>query len=258
MTGMRVEFLGTGPSLGIPVVGCKCPVCRSSDVRDKRLRSSVMVAVGKQHILIDAGPDLRQQMLSTRNVCIDAVLLTHLHKDHIGGLDDLRPFNYMQQKPINVYGEPLVCKAIRNEFYYVFEENPYPGVPQLSLIEIDLNPFYIAETEIIPIRGLHGKLPVLGFRIGDFAYLTDMSFISEKEKEKLCGIHTLVINALRNTPHISHFCTAEALSVIEDLCPQVAFLTHLSHEAGLHAEQEQLLPDNVRIACDNLSLDIPC
>lgn len=254
---MQVEFLGTGSSLGIPVIGCTCPVCSSVDSRDTRLRCSALVRIQETTILIDAGPDLRQQMLASGATKIHAVLLTHSHKDHIGGIDDLRPFNYIQSKSVDIYAEKPVCDAIRNEFFYVFEDNPYPGVPKLSLLHINTAPFSVEGQMIFPIRGLHGKLPVLGFRIGDFAYLTDMSFISVEEKAKLHGVHTLVVNALRDKSHFSHFSLQQALSLINDISPKQAYLTHLSHEFGLHAIRSQDLPENVHIAFDRLIISVP-
>lgn len=251
---IKLKFLGTGTSLGTPNIGCKCNVCRSQDPRDKRLRSSALLTVYGKNILIDAGPDLRYQMLRSGVLHIDAVLLTHEHKDHVGGLDDLRPFNYIQNRDIPLYAEERVCDAIKKELSYAFEENPYPGVPRLDLHIITDLEFVAEGIRVIPIRGMHGKLPVLGFRIGDISYLTDMSHIAEIDLQKLAGTKQLVINALRFREHCSHFHLQAALDIIASIRPSQAYLTHISHEMGLYADSSAILPSNVFFAYDGLEI----
>lgn len=251
-----LKFLGTGTSMGIPIIGCKCNVCTSQDPRDKRLRSSALLSIDGYNILIDAGPDLRTQMLRSKTMHIDAVLLTHEHKDHIGGIDDLRPFNYLQKSEINIYAEHRVCEAIRREYAYAFEENPYPGVPSICLNRIDESAFYIGDIKIVPIRGMHRDLPVLGFRIGDIAYLTDMNYILNDELQKLFGTKYLVINALRIKEHFSHFNLEAALDIVASIKPIRAFLTHISHEMGVYSDSVRFLPENAILAFDGMEIII--
>jgi phosphoribosyl 1,2-cyclic phosphate phosphodiesterase len=255
---IKVTFLGTGTSQGVPVIGCDCVVCRSLDFRDKRLRSSVHVQVGDLSLVIDTGPDFRQQMLRANIRRLDAVLFTHEHKDHTAGLDDVRPFNFKQQRDMPLYARQHVIEQLKREFAYAFAEHKYPGVPQLKVHVIDNQPFTIEGVEIIPIEVMHYKLPVLGYRIGDFAYITDANHIAPEEKEKLKGLDVLVLNALRRKEHISHFTLEQALAIIEELKPQRAYLIHISHQMGLHREVEAELPPNVRLAYDGLCLSIPC
>lgn len=252
---MRITFLGTGTSQGVPVIGCKCEVCCSNDFRDRRLRSSVMVETEGARLIIDAGPDFRYQMLRENIDHIDAVLITHGHKDHIGGLDDLRPFNYLMRKPVEVYAAADVHHDIRRDFFYAFEEERYPGIPEMNLHFIDNLPFNIGPVEIIPVEVEHYHLKVLGFRIKQFAYITDASRIPVAEMEKLKGLEILVINALRLEPHISHFSLGEALEVIKQLQPKHAYLTHISHRLGKHAGVEPQLPDGVFLAYDRLQVE---
>ena len=254
-THTKITFLGTGTSIGVPVIACKCRVCKSTNSRDKRFRTSAMVDVNGQRIVIDCGPDFRVQMLNQNVEDIDAVVFTHEHRDHIAGLDDVRAFNYILNKEIPIYGTKPVLNAIKTEFPYIFAESHYMGLPLLSLHEITCIAFRIGATEIIPIQVMHHKLPVFGYRIGDFTYITDASAIPDEEKHKIYNSKILVLNALRNTKHISHFSLSEALELIEELKPERAYLTHISHLMGLYEEVEKMLPPNVHLAYDNLIVE---
>ncbi|NPA68879.1 MAG: MBL fold metallo-hydrolase, partial [Chlorobi bacterium] len=228
---MKITFLGTGTSQGVPMIGCKCKVCMSNNPKEKRLRSSVLINVNGKNILIDAGPDFRQQMLREDINKLDAILITHEHKDHIGGLDDVRAFNYIQKKPMDIYAEERVCKSLQTrDFAYVEERKDYPGIPKMNFNVIENKTFAIDDIKIIPIRGTHMKLPVFGYRIKNFAYITDMNYISNREKEKLKNLDILVINALRYKKHVSHFNFDEALQIINEANPKKAYLTHISHK----------------------------
>ncbi len=253
---MKVKILGTGTSQGVPVIACNCAVCQSTDPNDKRLRAAALIEVDGVNIVIDAGPDFRQQMLRENVNDIDAILITHEHRDHIAGLDDVRAFNFMNQKPVDIYAEKRVQKVIKEEFFYSFEENKYPGVPQINLHELTNEPFEIKGVKIIPIQVFHYKLPVFGFRIGDFAYITDANYISEEEKEKLHGTKYLVINALRKRKHVSHYSLSEALELINELSPKRAYITHISHQMGLHHNVNEELPQGISLAYDGLRLEI--
>lgn len=253
---MRLTFLGTGTSQGVPVIACPCPVCQSDQEKDKRLRASVYVEVDGVNILIDAGPDFRQQMLRASVKHLDGILLTHEHKDHIGGLDDVRAFNFVNRRPMDIYAEERVQDALKQEYAYVFAENRYPGVPEMNLFNVDGYPFEINGVKIIPIRCFHYKMPIYGYRIGDLTYITDANFISEEEKEKIVGSKYIVINALRKQKHISHFTLGEALKLIEEFSPRKAFITHVSHQMGFHADIQAELPRNVSIAYDGLVVEI--
>lgn len=253
---MRLTFLGTGTSQGVPVIACPCPVCQSDQEKDKRLRASVYVEVDGVNILIDAGPDFRQQMLRASVKHLDGILLTHEHKDHIGGLDDVRAFNFVNRRPMDIYAEERVQDALKQEYAYVFAENRYPGVPEMNLFNVDGYPFEINGVKIIPIRCFHYKMPIYGYRIGDLTYITDANFISEEEKEKIVGSKYIVINALRKQKHISHFTLGEALKLIEEFSPRKAFITHVSHQMGFHADIQAELPRNVAIAYDGLVVEI--
>lgn len=253
---MKITFLGTGTSQGVPVIGCGCRVCKSVDERDKRLRSSVLVEHEDQLVVIDTGPDFRQQMIRAGLRKLNAVLYTHEHRDHISGLDDIRAFNYLQKSPMDVYGEERVMRALNSGFPYVFAEKKYPGIPQVRMHHIRNEAFLIGDMEVIPIRMMHYRLPVFGFRLGDFAYLTDGNYISESEKEKLFGVKYLVINALRRETHISHFTLSEAVRLIEELSPRMGYLTHISHQMGPNAELEKELPPGIRPAYDGLVLEV--
>ncbi|MGC8865393.1 MAG: MBL fold metallo-hydrolase [Bacteroidales bacterium] len=253
---MQITFLGTGTSQGVPVIGCQCEVCTSADPRDARLRSSVMVETDTLRIIIDAGPDFRTQMLREGINHLDALLITHGHKDHIGGLDDVRPFNYLMRKPVEVYATANVHDDIRRDFFYAFEEDRYPGIPEFNLHLVDNNPFKIGSLEVIPVEVDHFHLKVLGFRIGGFAYITDASHIPDVEMDKLRGLEVLVINALRLEPHISHFSLPQALEIIAELRPRRAFLTHISHRLGTHARVAKTLPQGVWLAYDGLKIEV--
>ncbi|HAJ99309.1 MAG TPA: MBL fold metallo-hydrolase [Bacteroidales bacterium] len=253
---MEITLLGTGTSQGVPVVACDCQVCNSDDPLDKRLRTSAMVRQGATCIVIDAGPDFRQQLLRERVKNLDAVILTHGHKDHIGGIDDVRSFNWVQGRAMDIYGTEEVLKLVKNDFGYAFAPHKYPGVPDINLHTIDYQPFSIGELEIMPIKAMHHLLPVLGFRIGDFSYLTDANHLESHELDKMRNSQVLVINALRRKKHLSHFNLEEALGLIKELSPKIAFLTHLSHQMGLHKEIQRELPPNVFVGYDGLSFRI--
>jgi phosphoribosyl 1,2-cyclic phosphate phosphodiesterase len=256
MSELIVTFLGTGTSQGIPVITCTCEVCSSLDYRDKRLRTSIFIEVNGRKLCIDTGPDFRQQMLREHVGDLDAVIFTHEHKDHTAGLDDVRAFNYLQNKNIPVYGTENVHVALKREFAYAFTEHKYPGIPLIDLHLIDNKPFELFGITITPIQVMHYKLPVLGFRIGDFTYITDANYIAPEEMEKIKGSKVLVLNALQKEEHISHYTLQEALDVIKELNPEKAYLTHLSHRMGKHADVDKELPGNVYIAFDGLRLNI--
>ncbi|WP_207434486.1 MBL fold metallo-hydrolase [Sabulibacter ruber] len=253
---MKITFLGTGTSQGVPVIGCECEVCRSLDFRDKRLRVSILVEVGGRTLVIDSGPDFRQQMLRERVKRLDAVLFTHEHKDHTAGLDDIRAYNFMQHMDMPLYGDQRVLNQLQQEFSYIFTNATYPGVPRVELNPIQNEPFEVFGIPVTPINVLHHRLPVFGFRIGDFTYITDANFISDAEKEKIKGSKVVVLNALRKEPHISHFSLSEALAVLEEIGPEQAYLTHISHLLGLHQEVEKELPSFVNLAYDGLVLSL--
>ena len=251
---MKVTFLGTGTSQGVPVILCTCAVCSSSDKRDNRLRSSVKVEVDGKTIIIDTGPDFREQMLRSHTAKIDAILFTHEHKDHIAGLDDVRPYNFLGGQHIHVYATEQVEQALQREFSYAFAKEKYPGVPELSIHRIANNPFDAAGIHVTPIQAMHAELPVTGFRIGGFCYITDANFILPEELKKAEGCDVFVINALRREKHYSHYNFEEALALIHQVKPKRAYLTHISHRLGLHADIEKELPENVFIAYDGLEI----
>lgn len=252
---MKVTFLGTGTSQGVPVIACGCHVCVSADERNKRLRSSVLIELNNQRLIIDTGPDFRQQMLRQKVQSLNAVLYTHEHKDHTAGLDDIRAFNYFMGTSIDLYLNEYVERAIRREFAYIFEEEKYPGIPQVELIRIKNDPFELFGTSVIPVEVSHYKLPVFGFRFGNFCYITDAKTISAHERNKIRGLKVLVINALRREPHASHLTLDEALDIIDDVRPEIAYITHISHQLGLHTEVESELPANVKLAYDGLIIE---
>jgi phosphoribosyl 1,2-cyclic phosphate phosphodiesterase len=253
---MLVTLLGTGTSQGVPVIACECEVCQSIDFRDKRLRVSIHIQVGDKSLIIDSGPDFRQQILRERIKQLDALIFTHEHKDHTAGMDDIRSFNFRQQKDMPVYARASVVEQLKREFAYVFSEHKYPGVPCIEIHRIENRPFAIDGIDITPIEVLHYKLPVFGFRIGDFTYITDANFIADAEMKKIEGSKVIIINALQQEPHISHFTLAQALEVLEKLKPEKAFLTHISHKMGRHAEVEKLLPPHIRLAYDGLKFEV--
>ena len=251
---MKITFLGTGTSSGVPLIGCTCEVCRSLDYRDKRLRVSIHLEVGGKSFVIDTGPDFRQQMLRESILQLDAVLFTHEHKDHTAGLDDVRAFNFLQRRDMPIYARASVLEQLQSEFAYVFAEKRYPGTPRLQLNEIKNEPFEIQGVTFMPIEVKHLHLPVFGFRVHDFAYITDVNFISETEQEKLRGLDVLVLGALQREPHPSHYTLSEALEMIERIKPKRAFLTHISHKMGLQRELDVELPPHIRLAYDGLRL----
>lgn len=253
---LTVTFLGTGTSQGVPVIACSCAVCTSTDARDQRFRSSIMVSRGGKNVVIDTGPDFRQQMLRAGTQLLHGVVFTHEHKDHIAGLDDVRAFNYAMRTDMNVYCTERVEEALRREFAYAFSESKYPGVPELALHRIQKKAFEVAGIPFLPVEVMHLKMPVLGFRIGNFTYITDANYISEKEKEKIKGTKYLVINALRRDPHPSHFTLKEALELAAEINPEQTFLTHISHQLGKHADVSRELPENVTLAFDGLTIDV--
>lgn len=251
----KLTFLGTGTSQGVPMIGCDCDVCRSSDPRDKRLRSSVLVEHEGLTILVDAGPDFRQQMLRAGVSHLDAILLTHNHKDHTGGLDDIRAFNYLEKQATHIYCEKYVEDSLRMEYSYAFAEKKYPGAPEWEVHEIDDKPFNINGVEIIPIRGRHYRLPVLGFRFGNIAYCTDMNHIPEEEFSKLQGLDHFIINTVRYGKHISHFALDEAVAVARKVGAKHSWLTHLSHQLPCYSKLESELPTGILPAYDGLILE---
>ena len=251
-----ITFLGTGTSQGIPVIGCNCKVCLSSDNKDKRLRSSVIVEHNGSLLLIDAGPDFRQQMLREGVSYVDAVLLTHEHKDHTGGLDDVRAINFIRKEPVAIYCEERVMESLRREYSYAFEEYKYPGAPEFDIKIIDTTPFRINSAQVIPIRAFHYKLPVLGFRIGNIAYITDANYIPDEEFDKLKNLSILVLNTVRRERHISHFSLDEAVEIAKRVNPDQCYLTHLSHQIGIHKDLDASLPDWISPAYDGLSITV--
>lgn len=251
---IKITVLGTGTSQGVPVIGCTCSVCQSKETKDKRLRSSIMIETRGKRIVIDTGPDFRQQMLRQEVKSLDAVIFTHEHKDHMAGLDDIRAFNFIQRKEMNVYATRQVQNALKRDFHYAFAKHKYPGVPQIHLNLIDHHPFEIEGIKITPIQVWHHKMPVLGFRIGDFTYITDANRIDHNEFEKIKGTKKLIINALRKTDHISHFTLDEAVEIIDELQVQEAYITHISHQMGKHKTVSEELPHHINLAYDGLQL----
>lgn len=255
MSKTRLTFLGTGTSQGVPMIGCGCEVCKNQDPRDKRLRASVLVEHEGLRVLVDAGPDFRYQMLRAGVSSLDAILLTHNHKDHTGGLDDIRAFNYHEKRATQIYCEKYVEESLRKEYSYAFEEIKYPGAPEWDVHIIDENPFTIKGVEITPIRGRHFKLPVLGYRFGNIAYCTDMNHIPEEEYSKLQGLDHFIINCVRRGRHISHYSLEQAIEVAEKVGAKHSWLTHLSHQLPCHEELTKELPEGILPAFDGLVIE---
>ena len=253
---MTITFLGTGHSQGIPVIACKCHVCLSDDTRDKRLRTSVHIAHDDTSIVIDTGPDFRQQMLRENITRVDSILFTHQHKDHIAGLDDVRSFNFAQKQPMPLFGNKDTLEQIKKDFYYAFSDEKYPGVPQLKLVEIPDGNFIIRDLSISPIEVMHYNLPVLGFRFDDFTYITDANFISPEQRKKLYNSKVLVLNALFRDEHYSHFNLDQAIKLVEEVKPGKAYFTHISHKMGLYKEVSKELPENIELAYDGLKIEV--
>lgn len=254
---MNIYFLGTGTSQGIPIIGSTHPVCKSTDYKDKRLRVSLWMSWGEHSYVIDCGPDFRQQMLTSNCQKVDGILFTHEHSDHTAGLDDIRPFNFRQGE-MPIYAHQRVIENLKKRFDYVFEtENRYPGAPSVKTIEVINNqPFVLGDKTVIPIEVMHGDLQVFGYRVDDFAYLTDVKTVAPEEVEKLKNLDVLVLNALRITPHNTHFNLEEALEFIALVQPKKAYLTHISHLLGFHEEVQKQLPENVFLAYDNLVITL--
>jgi phosphoribosyl 1,2-cyclic phosphate phosphodiesterase len=253
---LKITFMGTGTSTGVPVVACNCEVCSSDDARDKRYRSSIMLTRGGSNIVIDCGPDFRIQMLKHKVEDIDAVVFTHAHRDHIAGLDDIRAFNYILHKSIDIYGTQVTLDAIKEQFPYIFLPGRYLGAPKLNLHSITDSLFDIGAFSFVPIQVMHQEMEVLGYRIGDFTYITDANYISPEELNKIRGSKVVVINALRNSRHVSHFSLNEALEILEELKPEVAYLTHISHFLGKYELVEPKLPAGVHLAYDGLQIEV--
>ena len=252
---MIITFLGTGTSQGVPVIACDCEVCTSADPHDNRLRSSIMIETDDKTMVIDSGPDFRYQMLREKVKKLDAIVFTHEHKDHVAGMDDIRAFNYRQNNAIDVYATERVQEALKREFAYIFAEFKYPGIPQINMHTIDLAPFDIGSLHLIPVEVMHYKLPVLGFRIGDFTYITDAKTVAQSEIEKIKGTKTLVINALQTQSHISHFTLDEAIEFAQLIGAEKTYLTHISHRLGLHKVMSADLPAGIEFAYDGLKLN---
>lgn len=253
---LTITFLGTGTSSGVPMIACNCEVCQSADPKDNRLRSSILVQSETTTLVVDTTPDFRYQMLRSKVIKLDAVLYTHPHKDHIAGMDDIRAFNFFNHAAVDLYANEITQKALRNEFYYVFAEHKYPGIPDISLHDVPTNSFLVGDIPVQPILTWHLHMPVLGYRFGDFTYITDANRIDAAEKQKIVGSKILVLNALRHKKHISHFTLQEAIDMADELGVPEAYFTHISHQLGTHALVSGTLPKGRHLAYDGLSLQI--
>jgi phosphoribosyl 1,2-cyclic phosphate phosphodiesterase len=253
---LTITFLGTGTSAGVPMIACDCPVCTSSDKKDKRLRSSIMVQSENTTLVVDSGPDFRYQMLRAKVKHLDAIIFTHSHKDHVAGLDDVRAFNFFSQQAMNVYANDATQEVIIREFPYAFYESKYPGVPDIKLNTIALDPFVVGDIPVTPILVWHLKMPVLGFRFGRFTYITDANRIDDSEKEKIKGSDVMVLNALRKEKHISHFSLEESIAVAKELKIPQTYLTHISHQLGKHVDVDAELPHGVNLGYDGLVIEV--
>lgn len=253
---LTITFLGTGTSSGVPMIACPCEVCHSTNPKDKRLRSSILVQSATTTLAVDAGPDFRYQMLRANVTHLEAILFTHPHKDHIAGLDDVRAFNFFSRKPMNVYANELTQEVVVREFPYAFSDNKYPGLPEISLHSIDMETFMVGDIPVTPVMVWHLKMPVLAFRFGKFTYITDANRIDAAEKEKIKGSEVMVLNALRKEKHISHFSLAEAISIAQELQVQQTWLTHISHQLGKHDDVNKELPNGVALGYDMLQINI--
>ncbi len=253
---MQVTFLGTGTSGGVPLIACRCAVCQSTDLRDKRLRTSILLETGKQTIAIDCGPDFRQQMLREQVQHLDAILMTHQHKDHTGGLDDIRSFNFINKKPIDIYCDYPTELGIKEQYSYVFTETDYPYLPKMNFHRVTDKPFELGNLQVVPIEVMHANMPVKAYRFGNFTYVTDAKTIAKEERDKMRGTKVLVVNALRYENHYSHFTIDEALELAADIKPELTYFIHMSHQFGFHDEMEKKLPANVRVSYDGLKINI--
>lgn len=253
---MKVTFLGTGTSQGVPIICCECVVCRSQNPKDNRLRTSILIESDNAKVVIDSGPDFRQQMLRMQLKTLDAVVFTHEHKDHIAGLDEVKSFNFFNKMRMPIYATDRVQQAIKREFAYIFSDDKYPGIPEIDLFTIEDKPIKIKDIELLPIDVVHYRMPVKSYRINDFTYITDANYISEEEKEKIKGSKIIVVNALRRKEHPSHFTFQQAIDLMIELKPEKAYLTHISHQLGLHEEVSKELPSFIELAYDGLQIEI--
>ncbi len=253
---MKVTFLGTGTSQGVPIICCECSVCLSQNPKDNRLRTSILIESDTTKVVIDSGPDFRQQMLREKIKTLDAVVFTHEHKDHIAGLDEVKAFNYFNKMRMPVYASERVQEALKREFAYIFAEDKYPGIPEIDIFSVTDQVIKIKDIELLPIDVIHYRLPVKAYRINDFTYITDANYISEEEKEKIKGSKIIVINALRREEHVSHYTFQQAIDLMNELKPEKAYFTHISHQLGLHEEVSKELPPFIELAYDGLQIEI--